>query len=222
MWILPSINRPEQCKAVIDRIRSIGCNSVGVLLVNGGDPTPYYAIDLPEGWIFRYVKTNLGVCGAMNKILRDYPDELWYGLICDDEFIYTENWDEKLIEAAGEWNIAHGNDGWQSHERIHGYVCLGGKLVRSLGWIALPGLWHWFVDDAWELLARECGLRRFLPCIKVEHRHWMAGKNVKDDINWLGESRATSDQKVFLTWVRNGAAQAIQTIKEKMACSQQN
>jgi len=220
VWILPSINRPEKCKAVIDQIKKVGCSSPGILLVNGGDPTPYYNIELPDGWIFHYSKTNLGVCGAMNKMLREHPDEPWYGLICDDEFVLTEGWDKALIEAADDWNIAHGNDGWQSERRIHGIVALGGDLVRTLGWMALPGLWHWFVDDTWELLARECGLRRFLPEVRMEHKHWLAGKAVKDEINWLGESKATNDQNVFLTWVREEAAVTIQKVKERMLCGQ--
>jgi glycosyltransferase involved in cell wall biosynthesis len=216
MWILPSYNRPDQCREVIEQMKKMGCSTRGVLLVNGGDSKPYENIELPEGWTGLYLLRNLGVCGAMNKLYELYPDEPWYGLICDDEFPLTENWDTQLVEAAGDWKIAHGNDGWQSQERIHGIVVLGGKLVRELGWMALPGLWHWFVDNTWELIAGYCGTRVLVKDAFMEHRHWRAGKAAKDEVHELGESRALEDRAIFVRWATGDARIVLNKLKDKM------
>lgn len=216
MWVLPTYNRPELCKAVMDQINDVGCSTRGILFVNGYYQYPEYKkIVLPETWRMVVSPENIGVCAAMNKVYREYPDEDFYGLICDDEYVYTRGWDERLSEAAGAWNISHGNDRWQSNGRIHGYVTVGGNLVRECGWWALPGLWHWFHDDVQELLAQTCELRRFCEDVVVEHKHHQAGKATKDGTYTMGESRKDADQQCFENWKRTEATNLMHRILEK-------
>jgi len=214
MWALISYNRPEKCKAVIDQILKVGCSTSGVVFVNG-DKTGY-DFELPENWKWFYSPENIGVCAAMNKVFELYPSEPYYGLICDDEFVYTEGWDIKLAEAAGRWNISHGNDGWQSVTRLHSYVTVGGDLVRECGWWSLPGLWHWYHDDVQELLARNLHLKRYCKDIRTEHKHYLAGKAEKDITYQAGESKKGKDQFVYNVWLQNEAPALIKRIKEKM------
>lgn len=194
MWFLPSYNRPEKCKEVLQQIRRVGCSTPGLLFVNGGDHEPYKELELPDNWTIQFSDTNLGVCGAMNWCFNSYPDEAFYGLICDDEYVYTPEWDKKLIMAAGKTRISHGNDGWQSKQRIHAYATYGGDIVRACGWWAPPGLWHWFFDDVWELIAKDFKFRRFVPEVKCEHKHYLAQKSEKDETYEAGESKKDSDQ----------------------------
>jgi hypothetical protein len=216
MWFLPSYNRPEQCQAVIDQINKVGCTGTGLLWVNGRDRMDEYAkIKLPNNWHGVSSRENIGVCGAMNECFKRFPDEPFYGLICDDEYTYSTNWEKRLSEAAGGWKISHGNEGWQSQKRIHSYVTVGGDLIRECGWWALPGLWHWYHDDVQELLARECGLRVFCDDVMTEHKHYLAGKAPKDITYSAGESKRIQDQQVFEKWKAEEAAALIERIKHK-------
>jgi glycosyltransferase involved in cell wall biosynthesis len=217
MWFLISFNRPDRCKQVIDQIKKVGCSTPGILFVNGGEVMRYHDIILPEGWKLFIQQHNIGICGAMNICFKMYPDEPWYGLITDDEMVYTPGWDTELVAAAGKWKIAHANDHWQSSGRIHSYVVCGGDLVRECGWWALPGLWHWFVDNVWETLARYCDLRIFCENINADHQHWLNGRAIQDKTYKSGEERMLEDQKVFQNWTNGGAAlDLIHRIREKI------
>ncbi len=203
MWILPSLNRPEQCAEVIERLKTHGCSTPGVLFVNTNEdsvPDAYKAIALPDKWILEISEKNLGLCGSMNWVFKKYPNEPFYGMITDDEFICTDGWDKTLIEAAGEWNVSHGDNGWQSNRRIHGFMTIGGELARTMGYLFPQGLWHWFCDDIYEHIAMGRNLRRFCPEVKIENRHWMLGNIQKDKTYELAESRNLQDQEIFMRW----------------------
>lgn len=217
MWVLPTYNRPEQCAKVIEQINNVGCSTPGVLFINGSEClAEYQKIQIPTTWRWYWSEENIGVCAAMNKMFELCPDEAFYGLICDDEYVFMPGWDHILKDAAGKWKISHGNDFWQSHNRIHSYVTVGGDLVRECGWWALPGLWHWYHDDVQELLAKECDLRVFCKHVLTEHRHYLAGKATKDSTYEAGESKNSADAAIFHEWKNNYSQELIKRIKEKM------
>jgi hypothetical protein len=203
VWCLASLNRPEQCAEVIERLKKHGCSTPGVLFVNtneDGDGSLYKNIELPRGWHLEIHSKNIGLCGAMNWVFNKYPNEPFYGMITDDEFIATDGWDKILVDSAGVWNISNGNNGWQSHRRIHGFMTIGGELARSVGYLMPQGLWHWYSDDVWEAIANRAALRRFCPDVKIENKHWMLGNAAKDKTYELSESRNVQDREIFLRW----------------------
>lgn len=159
---------------------------------------------------------NLGLCGALNYVFTQYPDEPFYGMITDDEFVATDRWDKILIEAAGKWNISHGNNGWQSDRRIHGFMTIGGELARIIGYLMPQGLWHWYSDDVYESIAAHTGLRKFCPEVKIENKHWMLGNAMKDDTYILSESRTVQDREIFLRWQKNELPQIVKRILNGM------
>lgn len=206
MWILPTLNRPAQCAAVLKQMQEMKCSTRGVVFVNGDEKAKEYWDlawpECPDGWVLDVCAENIGALGALNAVFREYPDEPWYGFIGDDEFVQTPEFDKKLIEAAGDWNIAHGDDGVHAGRRAQGYLVIGGKLARALGWLALPGVWHWYgLDDMWEILACEGACRKvFCPEVKVEHRHPYFGKGVRDATYAAGESHAILDYQECCAW----------------------
>ena len=238
MWILPTLNRPIQCAQVIDRLKKHGCSTPGVLFVNtvpaviekntaeidreiqqkiaesdaSGIIHLYKNIDLPIGWEIIINQGNAGLCGAMNRVFNQYPNENFYGLITDDEFVCSDGWDKTLAEAASDWNISHGNNGWQSDRRIHGFMTIGGNLAREVGYLMPQGLWHWYSDDVWETIANAADLRKYCRDVKIENRHWMLGNAKKDKTYELSESRNIQDNEIFLRWRKNN----FPIIKEKI------
>lgn len=215
MWILPSYKRPEQCRAVLQQIISVGCETPGILFVQSGE-AEYQDMEIPKGWQRILMSHNVGLCRSMNYVFEQFPKEPFYGLICDDEYVFTPGWDKRLLEASGSWNIAHGNDGWQSSRRIHTYATWGGDLIRTVGWWALPGLWHWYFDDVWEKIADECGLRRFCYDVKTEHKHYLSGKVPKDDTYLMGEARSQEDQWLYSKFMANDFLPLTSLIKSRM------
>ncbi len=201
-WFLPTYRRPKECAAVIRCIMAVGCSTPGVVIVNGlDDVEEYKKIKLPKDWQMIFLPQNIGCCGAMNWAFRNYPNESFYGLLCDDEFIYSAGWDKTLIAAAGTKYIAHANDQWQSSKRQHLFVTFGGDLIRFIGFWALPGLWHWFHDDVFENLSNGLPTSKFCKDVMGEHKHYLAGKAKKDDTYKSGESRNGQDHMIFQRWM---------------------
>ncbi len=203
-WILPTYRRPDRCAEVIRCINYVGCSTPGIVVVNGMDDyQEYQKINLPKDWKMVFLPQNIGCCGAMNWAFHNYPNEPFYGLLCDDEYIYSSGWDTALVAAAGKNRIAHANDRWQSGKRQHLFVTFGGDLLRELGWWALPGLWHWYHDNVFESLSDGLDISRFCSDIIGEHKHYLAGKAEKDYTYQSGESRNGLDQLVFQHWMIN-------------------
>lgn len=202
MWVMPTYRRPKQCADVINCIKAVGCSTPGIVVVNGMDDyMEYQKIQLPKDWEMIFLPQNIGCCGVMNWAFNKYPNEPFYGLLCDDEYIYSTGWDKTLIEAAGTKYVAHANDGWQSGRRQHLFVTFGGDYLRQLGWWALPGLWHWYHDNIHENLAIGLPVDRFCQNVIGEHKHYLAGKAEKDYTYESGESRNGVDQLVFQRWM---------------------
>lgn len=221
MWILPTYNRPEQCAAVLSQIEKVGCSTPGIVIVNGYDGIGKYSrIKMPPHWKIFFSPVNLGVCGAMQLHFLNHPFEPFYGLICDDEYVYTPGWDTTLIKAAGRFGIAHGNDGWQSETRLHTYATWGGDLLRTVGWWALPNLWHWYFDDIWEGFARDCGLKRFCRDVQTEHKHYLAGKAIRDKTYAAAELKAVEDLQRYQHWSQNEYPRVRDKVKQAMSVMQ--
>ena len=176
----------------------------GRLIVNGMvDEEAYRSIVLPDQWEIEVLPQNIGVCGAMAKMFRDYPTEDCYSLICDDEFVETTGFDKILIGSAGRWGISHGNDRQmtdQPCEWLHTYATYGGDLVRAVGWWPLPGLWHSGFDNTWQVIAKEFGLRRYCRDVLTTHVNTWNGTATEDETYRIGRSPAETDMARFHQW----------------------
>lgn len=182
-----------------------GMTTPGILVVNGfateAVRDKYLAIPLPANWKRVVFTANRGCNAPLNWVFKNYKHEPFYGAIDDDEWIETEGWDLKLIEAAGRWKIANANDGVNSQTRIQSFVCIGGDLVRCTGWHTLPGLFHWYGETVWEILDARCHLRVWCPEIKAEHRHWMNKKAEVDETYRSQEAKRNKDGWRYQQWV---------------------
>lgn len=227
MWILPTLNRPSQCAEVLDRLLEMGISTPGVVVVNGEIKDyvgPFDAVKrkLPANWavlanwalLARGV--NLGAIGALNAAKESFPDEPWYGFLADDEFVLAPEFDKIMVAAAGDWDIAHGDDGFQKGGRFQGACVIGGALARAVGYLALPECWHWYgFDSMWESLAQAGACKRvYVPEVKVNHQHPYQGKGKMDSCYELGASRKDLDQQVYFNWLRHEIKNVVARVKK--------
>lgn len=199
MWILPTFGRPEGCQEALDCIIAAGTVTPGLVVVNG-DPDPRYRdLRLPDGWRVVHRAENGGIVPALNDAFAAMPDEPWYGWLADDAFVRSgPGWDRMLVDRAGPRGIASPDDGWLEGTRIVWGAVWGGELVRAVGWWMPPTLRGLYTDDFWEAVGRSLGLWRYVPQVRVEHRHPFNGKREPDptheltysDESWLTDTRA--------------------------------
>jgi hypothetical protein len=85
-----------------------------------------------------------------------------------------------------------------------------------LGYLAIPGLWHYYWDDFTEAIAADLDGRKFLQDVKSEHKHHYAGTAPDDETYQIGRSKWGEDQSVFEAWKRDEWPSQRERIKSLM------
>lgn len=173
--------------------------SPGVVYVDE-DTGLYDNLRLPANWRIHKEPAWGSLGASMGWAYRTFPHASSYGWLADDTVPRTNGWDKNLEQAAGDWCLSHANDLWlasnpfnlgelQEGDNLSSGLCWGGKLVRSAGWWALPGLVQAGIDTAWCAIVGPLDLIRYQGEVVVEHKHYSTGKRPRD----AGDS-----------WVRDG------------------
>lgn len=201
MFILSSMGRPEKCREVA---QSYAWDVPVILALWANDPTlrDYMAIQWPEGWSVEVVGCRYNG-PTYNEILRRHPDEKCYGFLADDAFLEVPGMLAMLEEAAGDWNIAYANDK-HHRDQIATMPCLGGELVRAVGYLGPPKLNHWAIDTAWTHLGRELEILRFFEQLTYDHRHPMFGKVERDATYSASELASMGWEQYLRQWMMDG------------------
>jgi hypothetical protein len=208
MWILPSLGRPEKLQGLADLIPD---SKLFVYLHKGDERLEdYMAHQYPKGWTIN-VGERRNLCDTLNWFVSHFPNASCYGLMADDVIPSPPDWQSQLEFAAGSNYLAYPDDG------LHGvnlcpHHCIGGDLMRRVGYWAAPGLKHSFLDTAWYQMAGAVGALRFLPYIMFDHQHPYAEKGEMDATYEIGASFYEEDMQVFQEWQYDGFAEAVDRI----------
>lgn len=164
-----------------------------VLMLDDDDPMlgGYTDIHYPPTWWLRIGK-RAGLAELYNRFFRESPGHPWYGIFADD-VLPEGDWDARLIAAAGSDGVAYGDDGIGACT----HFCIGGDLVREIGWLALPGLDRLYIDTTWQAIAESRGVLRYLPDVKVTHMHPSAGRGMMDAIYRKPDDVKAADRAVY-------------------------
>jgi hypothetical protein len=170
---------------------------------------------LPEG-----VK---GMAEGIREMFRAFPAMPWYGVIADDNTVETTGFERALIDAAGPWGVASGNDCWQAqedvrHGRMHGAIVFGGDLVRALGYIIPEGFAHLYWDDLWETIGRELGVWKCLMSVLTPHNHPIR-QGVEMDATTARVNSAEmyqADRERYRAWLKDEAPGDLERCRRAM------
>ena len=135
----------------------------------------------PNPAISFYIGKAVGLGGVYHWVYENFPQEKYYGFLGDDLIPQTDGWDEKLVEAAGDWNVAYPNDKFWEYGELATHPTLGGELVRHMGWLCYPGLERTYIDTVWHAVGTHRGALKWLPDVILEHMHPLKGKAPMDD-----------------------------------------
>lgn len=173
-----------------------------IVLVNEDDPRRDDYLRLSP-WPVRLIPAGSRACDAHRFAFREYPDEPFYGIISDDFVPQTPAWHEKMAEAAGSGHIANpkGGPGWPRKMRTA--LCIGGDLVRAMGFIVPDHINHNFADDVWDLVGNTFRLIVPLPDVLIEHRHPLYGTAKADATYARGSADFDQDRVRFSQWQAN-------------------
>lgn len=179
MLIIPSRSRPHNLHRLIQACLETGAlTPAWVRLDEDDDSLPEYAaLQVPKNWEI-VVGQHVPLSEVYNEAYREIPETTHWVFIADDVVPITPMWDRILIDVAGDDGMAVPSGGETTGGCPH--FILGGGLVSSIGWLALPGLNRLYIDTAWSDIAKQRGVFRRAPHVVLEHRHFSNGKALMD------------------------------------------
>jgi hypothetical protein len=172
-WLCPTFQRPEKLQNLAKSWDATATDIPLKVRIWSKDPRKedYRALEWPASWSF-YESDAEWAGDALAEYFEAFPNEEYYGFIGDDIVLLTPGGIEQLIYEAGEWFVAYPNDMLQRHHMAT-HFCIGGELVRTLGYIVPPGFTHHYMDQAIMDVATNVGLLRYRPDILFFHDHFI-------------------------------------------------
>jgi hypothetical protein len=207
------------CQEALDAFAAHG-TTPGVLYVHAMDEAEasgYEGIRLPEGW--DKVTGKEYQAGQFRWWLDTYPGRDWYGWIADDNRPATQDFDLKMAAKAVPWGFVCCNGGkgkaWPSS--LPSALMWGGELVRTVGWIAPPRVFHATIDEHWKNLSRRAGIDQYCGDVLIEHLHWNNGGRNKDATDIAPRGKWNADFGLLQTFLSGEINNCSDRIKEAMA-----
>ncbi len=225
MWLLPTLNRIEKLRAFLMSAKAAGTVTPGLVLIdkedysiNRRDYDDLEAAYMPDGWAF-YITDAVSMgdkCreafGAGMVVGCD-----WVGILNDDHYVVTPNWDKLLIAKLDGKNFVSANDRWVAPTKATTATVWSKPLLDILGWpIYPPGLQHLFIDDLWEHLGRQTGCWRVAMNVVVEHRHVIKDPKIEDDTHRkvYNQKSWDMDKAIFDNFMKHDFNLVVQKIKD--------
>jgi hypothetical protein len=216
MWVLPTRSRPDSCRRFIDAWNNTGATTPVYVRLDSCDP---YLDELTSlSWPITFnivVGPREGLSAAMQEMFIKNPTELWYGLLADDLVPRTAQWDVSLVNRAGNKNISNPNDLTTTYKGLPTHPCVGGELVRTLGWFGFPATRHYYVDTIWKYFGNELKNLYFLDNVIVEHMHPLKNKAQNDHIYQESGSYKKADTFAYNDWIDQHGLSTIKNLKDK-------
>ena len=216
MWILSSMGRPDRIRKLVDSYDWGAGHSPVLLTLAERDARlhEYLSQEWPASWRIEIVQA-LGNGPTYNEILLRYPDEPCYGFLADDQILETSGMLVDLELAACDWNVAYANDKHHG-ESIPTMPCLGGELVRAVGYLSPRTIIHWGIDCCWYEIGKRLGTLRYQPDLTYEHQNPVWGTAPDDRTYRLARQRSFGYTDYLRGWMFGGELEnAVARVNER-------
>lgn len=183
MFVIPSRDRVKKLRELAASFGQQDLKQPVMVVVCSRDPNweDYFDERWPERWQVHVAEGDFTYCGEkMNWAYARLPDAKFYGHLCDDVLIGTQDKLAELVEVAGDWNIAYPNDGVY-HGDLTCFPVSGGKLTRLWGWWAHPWFKHNCLDSVIDDIGRTLGVLKYCKDVKFVCKHPLFGNAEWDE-----------------------------------------
>ncbi|MEM7071459.1 MAG: hypothetical protein AAF403_06835, partial [Pseudomonadota bacterium] len=159
MILLATRKRPQQLKSFIDD--AVKAQTSHTILVGiDADDDSYDQIEMPPFMVRLKTPANLGgVARIYQYMYHLFPNEPWYGMMCDDIRIHTPFWDRMLAQGALDYHVITAknsdNDLYRS-DADHAFI--SGRYLASIGGTNYLNFRHFFGDIYVRSIALNIGM----------------------------------------------------------------
>jgi hypothetical protein len=220
--IIPSRGRPEQFAEVAGLIEKTARAQTDIhLCLDEDDRTvpAYFTGSGARPRVLAETGPRLSMAAWTNKAaMAQAGNYRALASIGDDHFPRTDGWDEKLLAALDEKGpgIAYPDDcnprNYTTGPMVTAPV-ISSQIVTALGWMAHPGMRHYYIDNVWEDLGKDAGCLYYLPDVVIEHRHPSVTGQAPDATYGDAMAAWDSDQQAFYAWREGQRAADVATVR---------
>ena len=224
MVLLPTLNRTSFLKNFFQSYRETSAIVPVMALVDEVDyqenKAEYDCVDYPVN-CFMYNTGSAITMGdkvrrCWGRVKEDHPK--WVGILNDDHYCITPEWDKRVEEMLDGTNMVSTNDGnWNFGFRCCGLTAWSMPLLDAAGFPIFPrNLHHYFIDDCWKVIGESSGCWLETMKINIEHRHVLNGKMPADDtFKKVNEAKANLyDQNEFKHFMEQDFKDVVMRIVE--------
>lgn len=181
--LLPTYNRVEKLKEFLKSYVETKATIPLKILVDAEDLTEnksaYDSVALPEfcSIINTDQARSMGdKCRWIWPSIKDLQYS-WVGLLNDDHYCITPEWDQKAEKLIDGTNMVSTNDGnWNFGVRVAGLTAWSTPLLEAVDFPIFPrNLQHLCIDDVWKQIGDATGCWLETMKINIEHRHVFKG-----------------------------------------------
>ncbi len=223
MILLPSRRRIDNLKNFFRSLKETNATSPGIVIIDTKDyldncgaylnlETMYF----PDNWRL-YVSKSETMGDKIRELWGLYSDQDWVGILNDDHYCLTNEWDKKLIAQLTGKNFISCGDNWvanQGNSLPAGATIWSGDLIRAVGYMFPPKLQHCFIDNIWAALGMATGSWIKDLSVVVEHRHVDKGDAAPDETHKKMQNFFHTDGPIYIEWLKNDYANAVLAIME--------
>lgn len=222
--LTPSRGRPASVRRLIEAVQSTAVMKTHVWLgFDKDDPCLDENIAACKGYEDRGVRwiaaERRSLAGWTNELAQMamglFPALASFG---DDHVPETKGWDAALLSVL-DGGISYPDD--KVRDDIPEAVVMSSGIVQALGWMCLPELHHYFVDNVWAELGRRAQCITYCPDVIVEHVHYLKdpGKVERDATYQANELRFASDQRAFEEWRQERMHDDVRKVRDAVAAT---
>lgn len=197
LWLIPAWQRVEETERLLESLGRYDPEAFAVLFVHTADPFYDELATLADKYnLYLLSQDTQTVTQKMNSVFDYFTSMETYGLLANDVELRTEGALKALEDACPEWGLSYCDDSIQG-KSLATHPCVSGKLLKALGWWALPGLKHSFVDNVLMDYATALGKCVYLPEHTFFHYHPSARRSLEDAGHMLVQDWYIQDFKTY-------------------------
>jgi hypothetical protein len=217
--IVPSRGRPRNLARLLDSVHETSrlATHLHIAVDEDDEKLPQYqAVMARAGGENDVLESGprRGLCAWTNEVaVRRAGEYPFLASLGDDMVPRTPGWDRALTRAItgmGGTGFAYPWDG--TREDVPEACVMSADIVAVLGWMMLPGLQHFWVDNVWADLGRGAGCIRHLRAVAVDHLHPGAKKANGDKTYAESSAKIPGDRDAYFAWRAERMAADIATV----------
>ena len=216
-FLVPSRGRPANVARLIAACEKT-CRTDYLLHFGFDDDDPCAEDNSSAADLHKWeIRPRMGLAAWTNHLAGWHRSVPYLASVGDDMTPETDGWDELLTGAIDRMG---GGFAYPAGTRYPGQPecwAQSSAIARALGWMALPGAEHWYIDNTVRDLGQPDRLA-FLPDVTVRHRHANApGGDPADQTYWDAARHFGHDMAVWQRWRLTGMAADRETARR--ACT---